>query len=173
MTDPASPSPACGRGLRRAGLGVFRLLAALVILLDEAVRPLYRPLLRRLAALGLMRRFERWVGARGQLTVLALLIIPYAVVEPLKFIALLWIADGAVRTGTATFILAHLVSFVLIERIFTAGKRQLMSISWMAWIITTAQQVRDSLVARLGLDRLKHRLRALLRRARAGLRRAG
>lgn len=155
-----------------AGLGlIFRLACALVIVLDELVRPLYRPLIDRLAALAPMRALERWIAARAPLVVLTLLLIPYAIVEPLKFIGLLWIADGHVRTGGMVFVLAHLVSFILIERIFTAGKPQLMTIGWMRWVIETASAVRDAVVARLRLDVFKRRLRAFFRYLRAALRR--
>ncbi|MBB3771709.1 hypothetical protein FHS55_002318 [Angulomicrobium tetraedrale] len=172
MPEPTAPPPARRRSLLLAALScVFRLVATLVILLDELVRPIYRPLIRRLAALALMQAFERWIAARGPLTVLALLLVPYATVEPLKFVALLWIAKGTVRSGTVLLILAHLVSFVLIERIFTAGKPKLMTIGWMAWIITSASAIRDRIVARLRLDTLKRRARALFRRLRASLRR--
>ncbi|MDQ0512205.1 hypothetical protein [Ancylobacter amanitiformis] len=171
MPDPTAPPPARRRSLPLAALSLlFRLIATLVILLDELVRPIYRPLIRRLAALALMQAFERWIAARGPLAVLALLLVPYATVEPLKFVALLWIAKGAVRTGTTMFVLAHLVSFVLIERIFTAGKPKLMTIAWMASIITSASTIRDRIVAWLRLDTLKRRARALLRRVRANLR---
>ncbi|MGA0563515.1 hypothetical protein ACO2RV_13810 [Ancylobacter sp. VNQ12] len=164
-----------GRGPAKvllAGLGlIFRLACALVIILDELVRPLYRPLIDRLAALAPMRALERWIGARTPLVVLTLLIIPYAIVEPLKFVGLLWIADGHVRTGGTVFVLAHLVSFILIERIFTAGKPQLMTIGWMRWVIETASAVRDAVVARLRLHIFKRRLLALLRHLRFRLRR--
>lgn len=154
-----------------AGLGlIFRLACALVIILDELVRPFYRPLIRGLAALAPMRALERWIGARAPLVVLVLLIVPYAIVEPLKFVSLLWMADGHVRTGGTVFVLAHLVSFILIERIFTAGKPQLMTIGWMRWVIETAATVRDRVVARLRLDVFKRRLHALLRFLRARLR---
>jgi len=148
----------------------FRLLCALVILLDELVRPLYRPLIRRIAALRLMQLFEHWVGGLPAYAVLVLLVVPYAVVEPLKFVALVWIAGGSVRGGTVLFVVAHLVSFVLIERIFSAGRTKLMTIAWMAWLIETAASVRRSVVAWLGLDGFRKEAARLWRRLRAALR---
>lgn len=149
---------------------IFRLVAALVIVLDELVRPIYRPLIARLAALGIMQAFERWIGRLPALAVLILLLVPYAVVEPLKFVGLVWAADGWPKRGTALFLLAHLVSFVLIERIFTAGRPQLMTIPWMAWVIDTANAVRGRIVVALRLEAAKRRIRRLVRRLRAELR---
>lgn len=149
---------------------LFRLACALVIILDELVRPIYRPLLARLAALRLMQAFERRVAALHPFAVLALLAIPYAFVEPLKFVGLIWIANGWEKRGTVLFLFAHLVSFVVIERIFTAGRGQLMTIPWMAWVIVTAGTVRQRLYDTLHIDALKQRLARDLRRLRAGLR---
>lgn len=148
----------------------FRILCAVVILLDELVRPLYRPLLERLAALKLMQAFERWVGSLPAYAVVVLIAVPYGVVEPLKFLALLQIGNGHVRTGTVLFLLAHLVSFVLIERIFTGGKAKLMTVRWMAYVIETAASVHRSVSEWLKLSELKRRARALWRWARMRLR---
>lgn len=148
----------------------FRLVCGAVILLDELVRPLYQPLLQRLAALKLMQAFEAWVSGLSPYVVLVLIGVPYLVVEPLKFLALIGVAHGHVKTGTIAFLLAHLVSFVLIERVFTAGKAQLMTLRPMAWLIATAEQVRASVVSWLRLAELRARLRVLARWARMHLR---
>ena len=120
MADSSVPPrpPRPRNPLRVALRFAFRVVVGIVILLDELVRPLYRPLLDWLAALKLVQRFEAWVGGLPAYAVLVLIAVPYGVVEPVKFLALIHIANGHVRTGTFLFLLAHLVSFVLIERIF-------------------------------------------------------
>lgn len=142
---------------------LFRLLCAPLILLDELVRPLYRPLIARLAALKIMHAFERWIAARSVWTILVLLIVPYATIEPLKFVALLWIAGGWPKAGTVLFLVAYLLSFVVIERIYSAGRAKLMTLPWMAWVILTLATLRDRVVAALRLDRLKASLRRTAR----------
>lgn len=169
-----SPAPLPRRRPRNPVVAVlrliFRLVVGAVILLDELVRPLYRPLLDQLAALKLMQTFERWVGSLPAYAVVVLIAVPYGVVEPVKFLALLHIANGHARSGTALFLLAHLVSFVLIERIFIAGKAKLMTVWWMAYVIETAASVHRSVVEWLKLAELKRRARALWRWARLRLR---
>lgn len=168
-TDPPPRRRTRNPLLRALGL-VFRIVAGAVIVLDELVRPLYRPLLRWIAGLRLMQALERHVSTLSPYVVLVLIGVPYLVVEPLKFLALLKIADGHVKTGTIAFLLAHLVSFVLIERIFTAGRAQLMTLRPVAWMVTTAASVRDAIAAFVHLERLKARLRALVRWARMQMR---
>ncbi len=141
----------------------FRILVGIIIIVDEIVRPLYQPLVRRLAALGLVRRFEHWVSRLPPLAVLVLIGVPYAVVEPVKFLAMLHIANGHVRTGTLVLLLAHLVSFVLIERVYSAGRAQLMTLPAAAWVITTTGMVRDRLYASLRIAELKARARVIWR----------
>ncbi|TSJ64053.1 hypothetical protein FO470_01775 [Starkeya sp. 3C] len=172
MTDPIlSSNTRRRRHPLRVALGfVFRALCAVVIILDELVRPIYRPLIARIAALRIMHSFERWVGGLHPLVILVLLAIPYAIVEPLKFVGLLWIANGAGRSGTVLFLAAHLVSFVLIERIFSAGRSKLMTIGWMAWVIDTANAVRRRITLALHLDEMKESLRRMAHRLRLRLR---
>lgn len=168
-TDPSPRRP--GRTPLIRGLVVlFRIVAGAVIVLDELVRPLYRPLLRWIAGLRLMQALERWVSDLSPYVVLVLIGVPYLVVEPLKFLALLKIADGHVKTGTVAFLLAHLISFVLIERIFSAGRAQLMTLRPVAWMVTTAASVRDAIAAFVHLERIKARMRALVRWVRMQLR---
>ncbi len=168
--DPAPAGSARARRPGRAALGVLlRLLCAPLILLDELVRPFYRPLIARLAALRIMQVFERWVAARSVGTILVLLVVPYVTIEPLKFVALVWIADGWPRAGTVLFLLAYLVSFVVIERIYSAGRAKLMTLPWMAWVIVTLTGLRDRVVAALRLDRLKAELRRTVRDVRRRL----
>lgn len=172
MIPPTPPSrrrppPSFRQRPVRRTLGLaFRLVCALVIILDELARPIYRPLLARLAAWKVMRAFERWIAARSVWTILALLLIPYATVEPLKFVGLLWIANGWAKGGTALLLFAYLVSFVLIERIFTAGRPKLMTLPWIAFIIDTANTVHARLTALLRLDEVKARLRRMVGRLR-------
>lgn len=171
MADPAPPSRRRAPNAPMAAvLLAFRVVCGIVILLDELVRPLYRPLLRWLAALELMQALERRVGGLSPYLILVLIAVPYAIVEPLKFLALLRIADGHVRTGTVLFLLAHLVSFVLIERIFSAGRAKLMTLPWTAWVIETGSAVRLSIVSWLRLAELKRKARAIWRWLRLRLR---
>lgn len=148
----------------------FRILVGIIIIVDEIVRPLYEPLVRRIAALALVRRFEHWVAGLPPLAVLVLIGVPYAVVEPVKFLAMLHIANGHVKTGTVVLLLAHLVSFVVIERVYSAGRAQLMRLPAAAWVITTTGAVRDRLYAWLRVAEMKARARVIWRWLRLHLR---
>lgn len=142
--DGNAPSPTSR--LKRLLRLPFEILLVPLILLDELVRPIYRPLLRWIASWRFMQRLETWVGARHPFAILVLLAIPFAFAEPLKVVSLLWIADGHFKTGTFTLILAYLTSFVVVERIYSAGRDKLLSIGWFAWMMGVMVSVRTALL---------------------------
>ena len=123
------------------------ILLTLLVLLDEAVRPLYRPLLRWVAGLRLMQGFERWVAGLPRPVIIILLAIPFGIAEPLKFVALYWMAEGHARTGLVTLVLAYLASFILVERIYRAGAAKLMSYAWFAFLMSRLIAIRTALLA--------------------------
>ncbi len=123
------------------------ILLTLLVLIDEAARPLYRPLQRWVASLRVMQRFEHWVAGLPRLAILILLAIPFCFAEPLKFVALFWMAEGHARTGLVTLVLAYLASFVIVERIYRAGEAKLMTYSWFAFVMERLIAIRATLIA--------------------------
>lgn len=147
MTDDLPPSPAPKRGpFVRGLLAVLRAIIAVFVILDEFLRPLYRPLLRRLAELRVMRRLEETVAALPPPLVLLALAIPFAIAEPLKLFGLVLFARGQFWTGLIVTAFAHLMSFVFVERIYHAGREKLLSYRWFAWIMGQVVRVRDSVL---------------------------
>jgi hypothetical protein len=136
---------------RSGGLGRLLLLAAegLIIFylaLDALVAPLFRPLLRWLAKLRLVLRFERLVADLPPYGILALLAIPFGLAELAKVYAVFLIATGLERTGWTIFILAYLVSFIFVERTYSAGKTKLRTIGWFARLMDWLAAFRDGLL---------------------------
>ena len=109
-------------------------IAALVVV-SEIFRPLYRPLVFWLSSLALFERLSAIVAGSPRGLVLVLLVVPFAIAEPLKWYALLLLAQHHLASGLGLTIVAHLISFVIVERIFEAGRPQLLTYSSLAWII--------------------------------------
>ncbi len=147
MTEELSPSPAPERGpLMRGLLAALRAVITVFVIFDELLRPLYRPLLRRLADLRIMRRLEETVAALPRVFVLLALAIPFAIAEPLKLFGLLLFARGQFWAGLVVTAFAHLMSFVFVERIYDAGREKLLSYRWFAWIMDQVVRVRDHML---------------------------
>lgn len=147
MPEPAMPPASQDRGpLKRLALGMVRAVLAAFIILDEIARPLYRPLIRRLAELRVMHRLEETVAALPRPLVLLTLAIPFAIAEPLKLFGLLLFARGQFWAGLVVTAFAHLMSFVFVERIYSAGREKLLSYRWFAWIMGQVVRMRDKLL---------------------------
>lgn len=119
------------------------------IVLDEIARPVYRPLMRWVASLRLMHRMEIWIAARHRLTILVLLAIPFIIVEPLKIVGLFWIGRGAFVSGIVLLGVAYLAGFVIVERIYSAGRAKLLTIGWFAWGMGLLVTLRTALLERV------------------------
>ena len=115
------------RGLRLL-LIPLDLLVGFFVLLDELARPIYRPLLRWFAGLRIVARAEVWIAGLPPYGVLALLAVPFAVAEPLKLLSLVLLARGAWFGGIVLMAIGHLTSFLLVERIYHAGRAQLLTL---------------------------------------------
>lgn len=147
MPDDHSLSPAPERGpLIRGLLAILRAVITVFVILDEFLRPLYRPLLRRLAELRIMRRLEEAVAALPRPLMLVALAIPFAIAEPLKLFGLLLFARGQFWAGLVVTAFAHLMSFVFVERIYHAGRDKLLSYRWFAWVMGQIVRVRDNVL---------------------------
>lgn len=121
----------------------LRGLISLVILLDEIARPLYRPMLRWMAERRFVVRAEAAIARLPRFAILALLAAPFAVVEPLKLISLIVMARGHFLAGLVMLGLAHLASFVIVERIYHAGREKLLTIGWFARGIAVVNDLRE------------------------------
>ncbi len=148
--EPGPPAPMLG--LRQAPLplralrAVVEIVLAALILLDELARPLYRPLARWIASLRLVARMEAAIARMPRLAVLLLLALPLAVAEPLKLVGLVLVGRGQFVLGGIVLALAYLASFLIVERIYYAGRSQLLSYGWLAWAMGHLTRLRAALL---------------------------
>jgi hypothetical protein len=124
----------------------IRFLIGLVIVADAAARPLYRPIMDWIASWKVMEPLEAFVARLPRFAILILFAVPFAVAEPLKVFALLLMASGKVVVGLPLLIFSYLVTFLLVERIYHAGREKLLSYGWFAWAMGYVCQIRERLV---------------------------
>jgi hypothetical protein len=63
---------------------------------------------------------------------LAIVLIPLAIVEPMKLVALVVAGEGHWLTGTAVLIAAYASSLLITERLFRLLKPNLLRLRWFA-----------------------------------------
>ena len=75
---------------------------------------------------------RRWVQGLGPYASLCVVIVPLAIVEPLKLVAAVVAGTGHWLTGTITIVCAYLVSLFFVERLFVIAKPKLLTLHWFA-----------------------------------------
>lgn len=75
---------------------------------------------------------RRWVQNLGPYASLVVVVVPLAIVEPLKLIAAVVAGTGHWLTGTITIVCAYLVSLFFVERLFVIAKPKLLTLPWFA-----------------------------------------
>ncbi|HTV33589.1 MAG TPA: hypothetical protein VME69_10895 [Methylocella sp.] len=133
--------------LRRFFLGAARIVVVIYVILDSLVSPVVEPLLRWLAGLRLVIRFEKAIRALPPYVILVLLAVPLFFAEPAKIYGLLLLSEGQIAAGLVTLALAYLVSLVLADRIYHAGEEKLKTIPWFARLMNWLIGIRDRLLA--------------------------
>ncbi len=113
----------------------IRAIIIFVLVLDGIFRPLYRPVIRAISNLTFIQRLESCIERLPRLAILLCLAVPFAIAEPMKIVGLVLIAHGAFKSGLVLTILAHLSTFLIVERIYHAGREKLLTYGWLAWIM--------------------------------------
>jgi hypothetical protein len=90
---------------------------------------------------------RRWIQKLGPYQSLAVLLVPIALVEPLKLIALFVAGNGHWLSGTGMLIGAYTMSLLVVERLFRVVKPKLMTLGWFAKIWTWWVALRDKVTA--------------------------
>ena len=125
--------------LRRIAIVPVAVVTTAVVLLDEAFRAVVLPVVARIARWQLVRRAERWIGGLPRFAILALFLVPVAILEPLKLAGLYLLGTGHLILG-----IGKVVGIGIAERIFSAGREKLLSIGWFRWCFDWGVRIKDS-----------------------------
>jgi len=158
----------------------MELVVGLYVVLDGVLSPLFKPVVRAMSRLRLVKRIEAYIGTLNPYLIFVLLVVPFGIAELTKVFAVVLMGTGHFRTGFTIFIGAYVVSILVCERTFHAGKAQLMTLPWFArlynWVMGYKDRMLDwfratnvwrlavtlRLKARLAAIRVKTRLATIL-----------
>ncbi|HTJ59133.1 MAG TPA: hypothetical protein VL418_16460 [Devosiaceae bacterium] len=147
MAQPASQRAPWLATLRIIARFVLSIALILWMLVEALLSPVARPLLDALGRLGVFALLGRWIGSLPPYAALLVFAVPFIIIEPIKAFALYWFGVGHVVQGGVLYVLAHLASILIVERIYHAAREPLMRIGWfkrlMDWLIE---------LRRIGLD---------------------
>jgi hypothetical protein len=134
-----------GKALKPAVITV----AVLYFLIDALFFSLIKPLGTWLSKFRIFARVGNWIRSLGPYPTLALFVIPFIVLEPIKPVGLYLIATGRVIDGTLVISVGEVLKITIVERLFQVGRDKLMTIpafarcyefvmSWRAYLETLA-----------------------------------
>ena len=95
-----------------------------------------------------LARVRRRIQQLGPYQSFALLVVPVALVEPLKIVSLFVAGRGHWLSGTAMIIGAYVVSLLFVERLFRVVKPKLMTLSWFAKTWAGLMALRSKVIPR-------------------------
>jgi len=119
--------------LRRVLKALLFALAVVYFLIDLLFLSILRPLRRRLIALRLMQRLRLWVGTLHRYAALALFVVPWLLLEPVKPTAFYLFAHHHHTAASVLIVAGEIVKLTLVERLFDMTRPQLMTFGWFAW----------------------------------------
>lgn len=129
--------------LRFAGRVILAVLVILWTLLQSIMELLLGPLLRLLGGFPLFALIGEGLGRLPPYAALLALAIPFAVIEPLKAYTLYWFGIGHYIQGGVGYVLAHLASLLIVDRIYHAAHEPLMRIGWFARLMKWLYALRE------------------------------
>ena len=112
------------RTLRRIGRAVLYSLAAVYLIIDLALLSFIRPLRHRLLGSG---RVHAWIEGLNRYVALSLVLVPLAILEPVKPVAFYLTAKGHVLSGGVVLGLGEIIKVTLVEQVIEITKPKLMS----------------------------------------------
>lgn len=84
-----------------------------------------------------LEQFEQWLRQTKPTIALVAFSIPLLIVAPINIVAFKLIANGLILQGILTEVLAKLLGTLLVARVFTLTKPQLLSFAFLNIVYTT------------------------------------
>ena len=137
------------RPVRRIGHAVLIVLAALELAFEELVWNAVGAVVARVARLRLVARLEARLARLPPYPAMALFVIPFAAVLVCKLYGTYLIAGGHAGLGVMVILLAKIVGTMIMTRLFTVCRPQLMRIAWFARLYAGFMAFKARIMARL------------------------
>jgi hypothetical protein len=130
------------RTLWRISRALLYGLAAVYFVVDLAFLSFIRPLRHRLLGSG---RLHTWIEGLNRYVALSLVLVPLAILEPVKPVAFYLTAKGHVLSAGAVLVLGEVIKVTLVGQVIEITKPKLESFRWFAWAYSHWAAVMDRL----------------------------
>ena len=148
---------------RRIGWAILYAIAAVYFTVDLAFLSLIRPLRRRLLGGG---RIHGWIDGLNCYAALSLVLVPLAILEPVKPLGFYLTAKGHLVSGGSLIAMGEIVKVTLVEQVIEITKPKLLSFRWFAWMYGHWEAVLDRLRSIRAWQAIKREVQSTLARVR-------
>ena len=122
------------------GCAILYAIAAVYFTIDLAFLSFIRPFRRRLLGGG---RLHRWIEGLNRYAALSLVLVPLAILEPVKPFGFYLTAKGHLVSGGSVIAMSEIVKIALVEQVIEITKPKLLSFRWFAWVYSHWEAVLD------------------------------
>lgn len=112
-------------------------ILAILLIVEEWLWDILTAFGHQLAQILRLQAVERHLSQASPALALIAFCVPLLIVTPLNLAALGLLAHGLILQGIALEILAKLLGTLLVSRVFSLTKPQLLSFRWLAWLYNT------------------------------------
>ena len=154
---------------RRISFAILYAIAAVYFIVDVVFLSVIRPLRRRLFS---GSRLHSWIESLNRYAALSLVVVPLAVLEPVKPIGFYLTAKGHLLGGGSVIAIGEIVKVTLVEQVIEITKPKLLSFPWFAWVYNHWEAVLDRLRSLRAWQVIRRKVQSLvarLRRMKAGM----
>jgi len=127
---------------RRISCAILYTIAAIYLIVDMAFLSVIRPLRRRLLGGG---RLHSWIENLNRYAALSLVMVPLAILEPVKPLGFYLTAKGHLVSGGSVIAMGEIVKVTLVEQVIEITKPKLLSFHWFAWAYNHWESLLDRL----------------------------
>jgi hypothetical protein len=142
---------------------ILHAIAGVYLVVDLAFLSVIRPLRRRLLGGG---RLHNWIEGLNRYAALSMVVIPLAILEPVKPLGFYLTAKGHLFGGGSIIAVGEIVKITLVEQVIEITKPKLLSFHWFAWVYSRWEAVLDRLRSLRAWQVIRRKSQSLLARLR-------
>ena len=148
---------------RRIGCAILYTIAAVYFTVDLAFLSLIRPFRRRLLGGG---RIHGWIEGLNRYAALSLVLVPLAILEPVKPLGFYLTATGHPVSGGSVIAMGEIVKVTVVEQVIEITKPKLLSFHWFAGMYSHWEAVLDRLRSIRAWQSIKRKVQSIFARVR-------
>src|SRR6185369_16431074 len=111
-------------------------------------------------------RLHAWVEGLNRYVALSLVLVPLAILEPIKPVGFYLTAKGHLVSGGSVIAIGELVKITLVEQVIEITKPKLLSFRWFAWVYRHWEAVLDRLRSVKVWQAMKRQVQSIVARVR-------